>query len=233
MAVSLPKRSPASAAELPSPTARYEFHSLHDPDGTGKFYMGREIALVMGHQGADWLERPERAEEEKPDLLIETLKLRPGDVAADIGAGTGYFSRRLARKVGPRGKVFAVDIQPEMLRQLTNRMAQLQITNVQPILGTIENPKLPETSVDLVLLVDVYHEFEFPYEMVQALCRALKPKGRIVFAEYRGEDPKVPIKKLHKMTVAQVRKEMAVQPLEHVETLEALPRQHIIVFRKK
>jgi ubiquinone/menaquinone biosynthesis C-methylase UbiE len=213
-------------------TNRYEFRERHDPDGIGKFYLGREIAHVMGHQAADWLERPEREQEEHSDRLVDELNIQPDQVAADIGAGTGYFSRRLAEKVGPHGKVLAVDIQPEMLDLLTNRMASFGITNVVPILGTPTNPSLPPRAVDLVLLVDVYHEFDYPYEMMHAICQSLKPSGRVVFVEFRAEDPQVPIKPLHKMSVAQVRKEMALQPLTCVQTNEVLPWQHILVFRK-
>ena len=213
---------------------RYEYRQEHDPNGIGKFYMGREIAHVMGgHEAADWLERPERAEEEKPDLLLKTLKLKPGDVVADIGAGTGYYSWRLAKLVGEKGLVYAVDIQQEMLDALATKMAERKITNVKGVLGTITDPKLPPRSVDLVLMVDVYHEFDHPFEMVQAICRSLKPGGRVVFVEFRAEDPKVPIKEVHKMSEAQVRKEMSVQPLEWAETIETLPWQHVIVFRRK
>jgi ubiquinone/menaquinone biosynthesis C-methylase UbiE len=187
----------------------------------------------MGHQAADWLERPTREEEEKTQLLVDALGVKAGEVVADIGAGTGYFSRRLSKKVGAKGAILAVDIQPEMLDLLTNQMAALNITNVKPILGTITDPKLPPASVDLVLMVDVYHEFSHPLEMMEAISQSLKPTGRVAFVEFRGEDPEVPIKPLHKMTEAQVRKEMAVQPLKWVETIEVLPRQHIIIFRRK
>jgi ubiquinone/menaquinone biosynthesis C-methylase UbiE len=221
------------AGAVQAQTARYEFREAHDPNGIGKFYMGREIAHVMGHQAADWLERPEREEEERTHLLIDALKLRPGDVVADIGAGTGYHVRRMAPKVGPGGKVFGVDIQPEMLTLLSNRMAEARITNVVVVQGTIEDPKLPAGSVDLVLLVDVYHEFSHPFEMVEAICRSLKPRGRVVFVEFRAEDPKVPIKAVHKMSQEQVRKEMAAHPVEWAETIDVLPWQHIIVFKKK
>jgi ubiquinone/menaquinone biosynthesis C-methylase UbiE len=223
----------ASAAAEGEGPERYVYRQEHDPNGSGKFYMGREIALVMGHQGADWLERAEREAEEKPELLIEALKLKVGDRVADIGAGTGYLARRLATRVGQPGTVYAVEIQPEMLVILTNKMAQLGITNVKPVLGTITDPKLPAASVDLILMVDVYHEFSHPYEMMRAICQALKPDGRVAFVEYRGEDPDVPIKLVHKMTEAQVRKEAAVHPLMWEETIKTLPRQHIILFRKK
>jgi len=213
-------------------TAIYESRPVHDPDGIGIFYQGREIAQVMGHQGADWLERPERDAEEKPSLVLKALKLKAGDAVADIGAGTGYYSRRLARAVGTNGVIYAVEIQQEMLDILTNKMAALNIHNVKPVLGTITDPKLPAASVDLILMVDVYHEFNHPREMVGAMVRSLKPGGRMVFVEFRGEDPNVPIKRLHKMTEAQVRKEMAGFPLQWVETSEVLPIQHIIIFQK-
>jgi ubiquinone/menaquinone biosynthesis C-methylase UbiE len=224
--------SAAFAAETSTTTNHYEFRREHSRDGIGKFYMGREIAHVMGHQAADWLERPERDEEEHTEKLVANLKIKPGDVLADIGAGTGYFTRRLAAKTGPTGRVLAVDIQPEMLDLLTNQMARAGLRNVKPILGTITDPKLPAASVDLALMVDVYHEFDHPFEMMQAITHALKPGGRVVFVEFRGEDPNVPIKPLHKMTEAQVKKEMSVLALEWVETQNVLPRQHILVFRK-
>jgi protein-L-isoaspartate O-methyltransferase len=217
----------------PVSTSRYEVRTEHDPNGVGKFYMGREIAHVMGHQAADWLERPEREQEERTDLVVPALKLKAGDAVADIGAGTGYYTRRLAKVVGTNGVVYAVEIQQEMLDILTNKLAEEKIFNVKPVLGTITDPKLPRAAVDLMLMVDVYHEFDHPFEMIDAMCKSLKPGGRIAFVEFRGEDPKVPIKLVHKMTEAQVRKEMSIHPLEWVETSGTLPQQHIIVFRKK
>ena len=224
--------SPLLAAQTP-PKPRYEYRDAHDPDGIGKFYMDREIAQVMGHLGIGWLDRPEREKEERPAKLMKALKLQPGAVVADIGAGSGYFTFRLAREVGPKGKVYAVDIQKEMIDVLRRRMKARKLTNVVPVLGTITDPKLPPASTDLILLVDVYHEFSHPYEMTQAMVKALKPGGRLVFVEYRLEDPRVPIKLVHKMTQKQVRKEMSVHPLRYVETIGVLPRQHIIIFEKK
>jgi precorrin-6B methylase 2 len=212
---------------------RYQTRAIHDPDGIGKFYMDREIAMVMGHQAAGWLERPEREKEEQPTRLLAALDLRPGQVVADIGAGSGYYTFRMAEKVGPRGKVLAVDIQKEMLALIRQRMKKEKRDNIEPILGTEADPKLPEGGVDLILLVDVYHEFAFPFEMTQAMVKALKPGGRLVFVEFRLEDPEVPIKLVHKMTQKQVRREMAPHPVKHHKTIGTLPWQHVIVFEKK
>jgi len=236
LSLSLPmagRAADAAAATTDATPARYEIRQRHDPNGIGKFYLGREIAHVMGHQAADWLERPEREEEEKPDLLLKALRGKAGDVAADIGAGTGYYSWRLARLVGEKGLVYAVDIQQEMLDLLDKKMAERKNTCVKGVLGTVTDPKLPSRSVDLVLMVYLYHEFSHPFEMMDAIAKSLKPAGRVAFVEFRGEDPEVPIKPLHKMTEAQVRKEMSVQPLQWVETIEVLPRQHIIIFKRK
>ena len=210
----------------------YQTKATHDPNGLGKFYQGREIAQVMGHEGADWLERPERQEEERPDLLLGELKIKPGDKVADIGAGTGYHTRRMAELVGREGTVFAVDIEPKMLESLKERTSAAGLHNVKLVLGTLKSPRLPRDSLDLVLMVDVYHELEFPYEMVQEICWALKPGGRIALVEFRGEDPKVPIKAVHKMTEAQARKEFEVHPLRWVETIRTLPWQHLIIFER-
>jgi precorrin-6B methylase 2 len=227
-----PPAAPAAAAPAAPPAARYEAGS-RTRDGIGKYYFGREISQVMGHLGAGWLERAEREEEERTDLLLETLRLRSGDVVADFGAGSGYFTWRIAQRVGPSGRVYAVEVQPLMLELLQANLTRRGLADrMLPVLGTASDPKLPEASCDLILLVDVYHELEFPFEVTAALARALKPGGRLVLVEYRGEDPEVPIKPLHKMTVAQVRRELAVHPLEFVENLGVLPRQHLLVFRR-
>jgi protein-L-isoaspartate O-methyltransferase len=215
------------------PPARYTMGTPTDPGGSGKFFMGREISLVMGHQGAGWLERPEREREEQPKKLLKMLDIKAGMVVADIGAGSGYYSFRLAEKVGAKGKVLAVDIQKEMLDIIRKRMKKNKVENIEPVLGTESDPKLPAGDVDLILMVDVYHEFTLPYEMTRALIKSLKPAGRIVFVEFRREDEKVPILLAHKMTEKQVLAEMAPHPLKHVKTIESLPWQHVIVFEKK
>jgi len=217
---------------LPEPL--YETKKDHDPNGIGKFFMGREIAHVMGHQAAGWLERPEREEEEKPSKLHELLKIEPGSVVADVGAGSGYHTFRMSPIVGPKGKVIACDIQQEMLDIIAARAKKKNIGNVELVLGTIKDPKLPAAGVDLILLVDVYHEFDHPYEMTANMVKSLKPGGRLVFVEFRLEDADVPIKLVHKMSERQVVKEMALFPeLKHARTIGGLPWQHVIVFEKK
>jgi ubiquinone/menaquinone biosynthesis C-methylase UbiE len=201
-------------------------------DGVGKSFMGREIAKVMGHQAADWLERPERVQEERPDLLLSELDLKPGMVVADIGAGTGYHSSRIAQLVGKTGKVYAVDIQREMLTLLDNSMKAQSIFNVVPVLGSEKDPKLAVSSVDLIVMVDVYHELEFPAEMLRSMVAALKPKGRIAFVEFKDEDANVPIKPVHKMSEAQIRKEASAFGLQWLRTSKALPWQHVVIFQK-
>ena len=203
------------------------------PDGIGKVYLGREIAKVMSFSGAYWLERPERKNEEKPERVLAELELKPGMIVADVGAGSGYYSSRMAERVGPDGTVYAVDVQPEMIDILRLQMKQRRVTNVKALLGTETDPRLPRGTLDLALMVDVYHEFEYPYEMLAAIVKALKPGGRIVFVEFRGDDPTVPIKALHTMTEAQVRKEAAVHPLVWGKTVSDVPWQHVIVCRRK
>ena len=202
-------------------------------DGIGKRYMGRDIAAVMGWQSAAWLERAEREREERTDLLVTALQLKPGMVVADIGAGTGHLARRMAPAVAPGGKVLAVDVQPEMVAMLQTRVRKSGLTQVQPLLGAEDDVKLPASSVDLAIMVDVYHELAFPYEVLASIIRALKPGGQLAFVEYRAEDPQVPIKALHKMSEAQIKREAAVHGLEWDRTVGTLPWQHLVVFRKR
>lgn len=192
----------------------------------------RRIAQVMGPGGADWLVRPEREGEEHPDEALDALKIPRGAVVADIGAGVGYFTWRLADRVGPAGLVYGEDIQPEMLDLLRKNMQDHHEVNVRAVLGTIIDPKLPKDSLDLVLLVDVYHEFSEPEKMLDRIRESLKPGGRLVLLEYRGEDPKVPIKPEHKMTLRQVQEEVQPEGFKFDRSIEVLPEQHIIVFRR-
>jgi len=201
-------------------------------DGIGKIYMEREISHVMGHRGASWLDRPERMTEERTDLLIENLPLRPGDKVADIGAGTGFFSLQMARIVGDAGLVFAVDIQPEMLDIIKERSTDQQLENVRRVLATEKSPGLPDNEIDLALFVDAYHEFEWPREVMSGVYTSLKPGGKIVLIEYRAEDPEVPILRLHKMSEMQARLEMEALGFVFAENLEMLPQQHFLIFEK-
>jgi len=224
----------ACGAEPPSPAAAARdgyTYGAGSADGIGKFYMGREIAFVMGHPGAGWLERGSREREERTDLLLQNLPLAPDDVVADIGAGTGYFTLPIAERV-PQGKVLAVDIQPEMLDIVKRRVREAGLDNVQAVLATPTDPGLPAGSVDLALLVDAYHEFSHPREVMGNLVTALRPGGRVILIEYRAEDPAVPIKALHKMSQAQARAEMAAAGLAWAGTLDVLPQQHFMIFRK-
>ncbi|GAB3872612.1 class I SAM-dependent methyltransferase [Hymenobacter segetis] len=219
-------------AMMVADTSGYETASPRDPNGIGTYYLGRQIAHVMGHEGASWLERKGRRQEEGTDLLLKELKLKPTDVVADIGAGTGFFSFQLAKKV-PKGQVLAVDIQPEMIAALQENKRRQKVTNVRPVLGTTTNPSLPADSVDLVLIVDAYHEFDHPREMGRAIRRALRPgTGRLALVEYRAEDPSVPIKRIHKMSISQARKEMAAVGMVLADSIETLPQQHLLLFKK-
>lgn len=200
-------------------------------DGIGKFYMGREISHVMGHLGAGWLERPSRQQEERTDLLVRNLPLAEDDVVADIGAGTGYFSFRIAPAV-PRGEVLAVDIQPEMLAIIEERGREEGVDNVRGVRGSVTDPNLPAGAVDLALIVDAYHEFSHPREMAAGLLRALRPGGLLVLVEYRAEDRSVPIKRLHKMSEEQARRELEAAGFEFVRNEDFLPQQHFLVFRR-
>ena len=213
---------------------RYAEKADHDPEGTGKFYLGREIAPVMGFQGAGWLERPEREDEEKPAKLLDILAIKPGMTVADLGAGSGYYSFRAAKLVGPTGKVLAVDVQPEMIELIRKRAKREGVANVEAVPCTEADPKLAADSCDLIIMVDVYHELNYPFEVGQKLVAALKPGGRLAFVEYRLEDPKVPIKLVHKMSERQVLREMAEFPgLTHAKTAQGLPWQHVVIFTKK
>ncbi|MCH1407764.1 MAG: class I SAM-dependent methyltransferase, partial [Verrucomicrobiales bacterium] len=200
-------------------------------DGTGKVYMGREISQVVSQHAIGWLERRDREGEEKPSLVMDHLELPKDGVVADIGAGSGYFSFLIAPQV-PEGKVIAVDIQQEMLDFVEGKKKLKKVSNVETHLGTIEDTKLTEDTVDLAILVDAYHEFSHPREMAVSILKGLKPGGRLVLLEYRGEDPSVPIKPLHKMTVKQVRSEMEAIGFEFSEVRDFLPIQHFLVFRK-
>lgn len=213
----------------------YETREEHDRYGIGKFYMGREIARVMGHQGIPWLERDNREEEERLSELITLFDLKPGDAVADIGAGSGVITMMISDIVGSDGTVYAVDIQPEMLAAIKKKTDERDIKNVELVLGTTKSPELPPDSCDLAFMVDVYHEFDFPHEMLTGIVNGLKPGGRIAFVEYRKEDPTIPILEVHKMTEAQVKKEALQKEfgLKHVTTHEDLPRQHVIIFEKQ
>lgn len=202
-----------------------------DPNGIGKWYLGREIAYVMGFQGIDWLEGPEREKEENTSKLINNMDIQPNDVIADIGAGSGYHVFKMAPKA-TKGNIYAIDIQEEMLFAIQYRAESLNIENVIVSKGSETNVNLPENSIDKVLLVDVYHEFNYPKEMIASIKKALKPNGKIYLIEYRGEDPTVPIKKVHKMTEAQAVKEMKVAGFKLIENITNLPWQHCMVFCK-
>ncbi|MDF9798334.1 ubiquinone/menaquinone biosynthesis C-methylase UbiE [Catalinimonas alkaloidigena] len=212
-----------------------EFYQYRDPsssDGTGKYYLGRDIAQVMGHRGASWLERESREEEERTDLLVRALELQYDDVVADIGAGTGYFSFKISPLV-PGGKVLAVDIQEEMLDIIRSKMQEQHVSNIDPILGSVKDPSLPKEKVDLVLMVDAYHEFSHPRETMQAIVSSLAPDGRVVLAEYKAEDPSIMIKPRHKMTEDQAVKEMTAVGLYLIENKQLLPKQHLMFFGKQ
>jgi SAM-dependent methyltransferase len=226
----------AEEEEIPKSVdkTRYERRRDHDPNGIGRFYLGREIAYVMGHQGLYWLERPEREAEEQLSKLIEALDLKPGMVVADVGAGSGVITMMISQKVGPTGKVLATDIQQEMLDAIAAKCKLAKVDNVELVRSSRTESKIKPGVVDLAIMVDVYHEFEFPYEMLKDLSATLKPGGRIAFVEYRKEDPNVPIKLVHKMTEDQVKKEALLPELglKFVKNDDRLPRQHLILFEK-
>ena len=211
-------------------TADYEYKA-GDINGIGKWYMGREIAHVMGFQGMNWLERPEREEEENTSKLLKNMDIQPTDVIADIGAGSGYHVFKMA-PMAKQGTVYAVDIQKEMLAAIESKKKAQNIPNVQIVQGSEKSVNLPEHSLDKVLMVDVYHEFAYPKEMIESIKKALKPNGAIFLIEYRGEDKTVPIKELHKMTEAQAVKEMKAAGLTLKQNINNLPWQHCMVFVK-
>ena len=200
-------------------------------DGIGKVYYGREIANVMGYQGANWLTRASRATEARPDMAIDALDLKSTDVVADIGAGLGYISFQLAEWV-ENGKVVAVDVQPEMIALLEAERDRFGIKNIETVLGTEADPNLPDESIDMAVMFDAYHEFAYPKEMMAGLVRALRPGGQVVLAEYRAENPLVLIKKHHKMSQKQVKKELIAAGLSWLKTDDRLPQQHLMFFEK-
>jgi ubiquinone/menaquinone biosynthesis C-methylase UbiE len=222
-------RQPATGSDA---TAATYGQTARSRDGIGKTYLGREISEVMGWQGADWLDRTDRVKEERPDLLLEGLALKPGMTVADVGAGTGYYTWLISPRVGDAGKVYAVDVQPEMVRMIKERMQKRGAGNVLPVLASATDTRLPAATVDLALMVDVYHELEYPAEVLDSIVRSLKPGGRVVFVEYRAEDPAVPIKPLHKMSEAQIRREATRHGLSWEKTINNLPWQHMVIFRR-
>ncbi|WP_198508816.1 class I SAM-dependent methyltransferase [Polynucleobacter brandtiae] len=209
---------------------RYKLSAV-SADGIGKNYMNREIAKVMGYQAASWLERRERIDEERTDLLMKALELKPNMVVADIGAGTGYLSRRMAQAVLPLGKVYAVDIQPEMISILQRLSRDTRLSNIEARLSTDKDVSLPLAGVDLAIMVDVYHELSYPYEVLASIVRSLKPGGKIVFVEYKAENANIPIKFLHKMSEAQIKLEASQHSLVWEKTVDTLPWQHVVIFR--
>jgi ubiquinone/menaquinone biosynthesis C-methylase UbiE len=193
---------------------------------------GRRYAQPMSYLGADWLDRAERVDEEEPDIALDAIKLVKGSTVADVGAGSGYMTVKMAKRVGPTGKVYANDIQAEMLTLLRQRLTKEKVANVEPVLGTIDDPKLPANTVDLILMVDVYHEFSEPQKMLRKMHEELKPGGRLVLLEYRKEDPAIPIRPDHKMSVAEAKMEVEAEGYTLSKVDEVLPRQHILIFTR-
>lgn len=203
-----------------------------DPNGINKWYMGRQIAHVMNHYGIDWLERPERQVEENTALLLKDLDLKQGMNVADIGAGSGYHSRLISQRIG-NGKVYAVDIEPKMISFIDQSIKEEGISNIITVLGTETSVQLPVSSIDMMLLVDVYHEFSFPFEMGTSMYRSLKPKGKLVLVEFRSEDEEIPIKSIHKMSESQAKKELKAAGFRLERNIGNLPWQHCMVFVKE
>lgn len=222
-----PKKNPQPQSKSDT-TYTFEKRSS---DGIGKYYLGREISFVMGAEGAEWLERNNRQQEENTKLAIEKMELSPQSVVADIGAGTGYYTFAIARKI-PHGKVYAEEIQDEMIRYLNKKKTATGINNVDVIKGTVQSPNLPQNSIDLAIIVDVYHELEFPHEMLQAIKKSLKSDGAVLLLEYRAEDTSIAIKPHHKMTIMQANKEMAANGFKLVFDGEFLPIQHFLLYKR-
>ena len=223
-----------SSKEVRKPFVNPQYNYIYKPrsaDGTGKFYADREIAQVMGTEGAAWLDRKDRQKEENSKLAIEKMNLLPTSVVADIGAGTGYFTFKIAEKI-PMGKVYAVEIQDELIRYLNNQKNELGAANVEVIKGDVKSPHLPDSSIDLALLIDVYHELQYPEEMMHSISKALKKNGKLLLLEYRAEDPKIPILPLHKMSIEQTNKEMAANGFKLSLDGEFLPIQHFLLYQK-
>jgi ubiquinone/menaquinone biosynthesis C-methylase UbiE len=186
----------------------------------------------MGAAGASWLDRSEREREEEPAKALDLMEIHPGMTVADVGAGTGYMSLRIAKRVGPSGRVYANDIQPEMLDKLESNARRENLDNIETVLGSEADPKLPAGRMDLVLMVDVYHELSRPQEMLQAIRRSLKPDGRLVLVEYKKEDPSIPIRPDHKMSLPDIKIEVEAEGYKLDKVIDTLPRQHIVFFRK-
>jgi len=220
-----------SIAQADSFDTKYTY-KRGDFNGIGKWYMGREIAYVMGFQGINWLERSEREIEEDVSTLIKNMKIKTNEIIADIGAGSGYHVFRMA-PLAENGLVYAVDIQPEMLEAIELKKGSKRVSNVETVLGSEKSINLPKNSLDKILLVDVYHEFSYPAEMVESIKNALKSNGQLFLIEYRGEDLSVPIKKIHKMTEKQSIKEMEAAGFRLKENIDNLPWQHCMIFEKK
>jgi ubiquinone/menaquinone biosynthesis C-methylase UbiE len=231
LSLSLQRCGSSGAATPVAADTAYTYKTPHR-DGTGKVYLGREIAHVMSASGAGWLERSTRQEEEDADAAIAALPLAAGSTVADIGAGSGYYTFRIARRV-PQGRVYAVEVQDEFVASLQARARQEGASNVTVVNGGEQSPNLPESSIDLAIMVDVYHELAYPREMLQALYKALRPNGQLLLLEYRAEDPSIPIKELHKLSVAQARRELAASGFELAQNGRFLPIQHYLLFRKK
>ena len=221
----------SAIADKAPPRNYYRTQTIHNPDGIGKFYQDREIAKVMGHQAMGWLERNSREKQEQPQAVVDHLPINSKDRVADLGTGTGYFAFRIASLI-PEGRVFAVDIQPEMLSVVNEVKKRNQVENLEAILATETNLNLAPKSIDVALMVDAYHEFAYPQEIMNNLFTALKPGGKVVLVEYRQENPMIMIKPLHKMSQKQVKKEMKTANFRWQKTQEFLPEQHFMIFQK-